>query len=244
VRLLPFLDQLNIYNAINFSLGTAPAPITPYEQAGNVVNLTARDTQIKIFLCPSDGGPFEGTGTNYRGNVGVGPANTTSIEFPDSNNGLFPELDFVRMSYVPDGLSHTAAFSERLRGSGRASAPSPERDFWASHGFVSTADDQLKNCQIMARPGATGTFAEAGQWWYWTGRERTLYTHAQAPNGRIPDCLALYVQTALGMATARSWHPGGVNVLMGDGSCRWFSSSINQTVWRGFGTRNGGELVD
>ncbi len=243
-RLLPYLDELALYNAINFSLGTAPQPVTSYESAGNAANLTARTAQIGIFLCPSDGGPFEDSGTNYRGNVGVGPVNATSIEFPDSNNGLFPELEFVRASYVPDGLSHTAAFSERLRGSGRASNPSPERDFWASQGFVSTADDQLKNCQIVARPATAGAYVEAGQWWYWTGRERTLYTHTQTPNGRVPDCLWLNVQTALGMATARSRHPGGVNVLMGDGACRWFSSSVDQAIWRGFATRNGGELVD
>ncbi len=46
------------------------------------------------------------------------------------------------------------------------------------------------------------------------------------------------------MATARSWHPGGVNVLMGDGSGRFVPDSISQKVRPGLGTRNGGELVD
>lgn len=243
-RVLPFLEQSTMYNAINFSLGTAPKPVSLYEAAGNAANLTVRETRVATFLCPSDGGPFSATGTNYRGNVGVGPLNVTSIEFPDSNNGLFPDFVVVRAAYVPDGLSHTAAFSERLRGSARDGFPEPERDFWPSLGYVATADDQLKNCQVMARPDMPGTFGGAGQWWYWTGRERTLYTHTQTPNGRVPDCLDMNVQTGLGMATARSMHPGGVNVLMGDGACRWVSSSISQAVWRGLGTRNGGELVD
>ena len=43
----------------------------------------------------------------------------TSAEFPDSGNGIFPEIGPVRMSQVPDGLSHTAAFSERIQGSGQ-----------------------------------------------------------------------------------------------------------------------------
>lgn len=243
-RMLPYLEQLATYNAINYSLGTAPKPVTPYDAIGNAANQTAMNTRIALFLCPSDGGPFQDTGTNYRGNVGVGPLNVTSIEFPDSNNGLFPELDIVRGAYVPDGLSHTAAFSERLRGSGRSGVPAPERDCWPSLGYVSTADDQLKNCRIMARPDTLGVLSEAGRWWYWNGRERTLYTHTQVPNGRVPDCLDLNVQTAVGMATARSWHPGGVHVLMGDGSCRSVGLSINLGVWRGLGTRNGGELVD
>ena len=243
-RLLPFLGLLATYDAINFAVSSAPEPITPLEVAGNAANHTALNTKIDLFLCPSDGGPLAESGTNYRGNVGVGPMNSTSIEFPDSNNGLFPELGFVRAAFVPDGLSHTAAFSERLRGSGQTNAPMPERDFWRSIGFVSTADDQLKTCQIVGRPPGANAFVDAGRWWFWIGRERTLYTHTQSPNGPVPDCLDLGVQTALGMATARSWHPGGINVLMGDGSCRWVSSTINQAVWRGLGTRNGGELVD
>jgi len=46
------------------------------------------------------------------------------------------------------------------------------------------------------------------------------------------------------MATARSRHPLGVNVLMADGSGRFVSDSIAQQVWRALGTRNGAELVD
>ena len=46
------------------------------------------------------------------------------------------------------------------------------------------------------------------------------------------------------MATARSRHPGGVNVLMGDGSSRFILGTISQEVCAGLGTRNGGELVD
>jgi prepilin-type processing-associated H-X9-DG protein len=243
-RLLPYLDERPIYDAINFTLSTSPRPVDSYQEVGNAANLTAISAGISIFLCPSDAGPFQSTGVNYRGNVGVGPMNNTSIEFPDSNNGLFPELGFVRAAYVPDGLSHTAAFAERLRGSDQAYAPVPERDFWQSTGFVGTADDQLKACRIAARPGASGTFGAAGDHWLWSGRERTLYSHTQVPNGKVPDCLDLHVLTGVGMATARSWHPGGVNVLMGDGACRPIDSSIDQAIWRAFGTRNGGELVD
>jgi prepilin-type processing-associated H-X9-DG protein len=43
--------------------------------------------------------------------------------------------------------------------------------------------------------------------------------------------------------TSRSYHPGGVNVLMTDGSCHFFKSSIAQQTWRALGTRAGGEVV-
>ena len=43
--------------------------------------------------------------------------------------------------------------------------------------------------------------------------------------------------------TARSYHVGGVNVLLMDGSVRLVSSNINLGTWRALGTRSGGEVV-
>jgi prepilin-type processing-associated H-X9-DG protein len=43
-------------------------------------------------------------------------------------------------------------------------------------------------------------------------------------------------------AAARSRHPGGVNVVLGDGSVRLVANSVGQTVWADAGTANGGEL--
>jgi prepilin-type processing-associated H-X9-DG protein len=43
--------------------------------------------------------------------------------------------------------------------------------------------------------------------------------------------------------TARSFHAGGVNTLLGDGSVRFVKNSINGNVWRALGTLNGGEVV-
>lgn len=42
---------------------------------------------------------------------------------------------------------------------------------------------------------------------------------------------------------ARSYHPGGVNVLLGDGSVRFVKSTIDGMVWRVLGTVAGGEVV-
>lgn len=45
------------------------------------------------------------------------------------------------------------------------------------------------------------------------------------------------------VVTARSYHSGGVNALMLDGSARFVSSSIDQNLWRALGTRAGGEVT-
>lgn len=247
VRLLPYLDNAPLFNSINFILGTHPpdsygVPLDSTERAANSVNVTAYQTSLAIFLCPSDARAF-GPANNYRGNVGVGPTKHTTAEYPDSGNGMFPEIVMVNAAHVIDGLSHTVAFSERLRGTGSSSSPDPERDAYAISFELFTADQLIQGCRIAPRNGFR-PFVASGNWWFWTGRERTLYSHTQEPNGTVPDCLSGSSVTADGMATARSLHLGGVNALMADGSGRFILETIARPVWRGLGTRDGSELVD
>jgi prepilin-type processing-associated H-X9-DG protein len=43
--------------------------------------------------------------------------------------------------------------------------------------------------------------------------------------------------------TARSYHPGGVNALFGDGSVRFVKSTIAGPTWRALGSVAGGEVI-
>lgn len=43
--------------------------------------------------------------------------------------------------------------------------------------------------------------------------------------------------------TARSYHPGGVNSVLGDGSVRFVKSTIDGRAWRALGTVAGGEVI-
>src|SRR5262245_25182135 len=43
--------------------------------------------------------------------------------------------------------------------------------------------------------------------------------------------------------TARSFHAGGVNALLIDGSVRFMTNGIAQTTWRALGTWAGGEVI-
>src|SRR5207245_2353589 len=47
----------------------------------------------------------------------------------------------------------------------------------------------------------------------------------------------------LAAVTARSFHSGGVNAVLMDGSVRFFSNTISLTTWRALGTRASGEVV-
>jgi type II secretory pathway pseudopilin PulG len=252
-RLLPYLGESNLFNAINYSVGACPPDtpflaisLTPEEKAINGINVTASGTLLEVFLCPSDTRQSFGAGTNYRGNTGIGVYFQPDAEHPDSGNGMLPEVLLISMSHVRDGASHTGAFSERLRGSEQPGRSSPHRDSFILGGFVRTGDDLIIGCRIAsAAPDRnSAAFVAGGRWWFWTGRERTLYTHTQPPNGQTPDCTYGGQWTSAGMITARSAHPGGVNLLMGDGSTRFASDGIDALVWRAFGTRSGGDLAD
>ncbi len=248
-RLLPFLEQRPLYDAINFSVGTAPLETpnehSPLEQDmfSIMINSTAFNTRIAQFLCPSDGESTSGACCSYRGNTGVGWFVAVGAEMPDSANGLFPEMNRVNIAGVTDGLSNTVAFSERSLGSNVNQRPDPSRDFYFMPSMVQSADQLVLSCRLAAHPGAGG-FTYGGRWWFWSGRERTLYNHAQGPNGRVPDCLFPSMIGAAGMATARSQHCGGVNMSMGDGAVRYVSESVDLNVWRALGSRNGREVVD
>lgn len=252
VHLLPYLERAPVFDAINFAVGTWPLnalgayPGSYMVNISNASNATLMNLQVSNFLCPSDGGAFAATGNNYRGNVGVGPDWGTLAEFPDSGNGLFPEVGPVWISQVPDGLSHTVLFSERLRGSGltKAGGLDPARDIYSNAIPDYTADQLLKACRIASRPSNRHGSTSSGEMWFWTGRNNTLFNHAQTPNGLIPDCAFGGSIPPTDMSTARSLHPGGVNAAMGDGSVRFYQETIASAVWRAFGTRNGGEVVD
>ena len=230
VRLLPFLEQQPLYASINFDVETFPASQAsdfPFPE-----NLTAESTAVGVFLCPSDavGTPSQ-YGSNYRGNYGVGPFISTTQETYDSGNGFFCFPGVLGPQSFPDGLSHTIAYSERIRGTGHGGDIVPARDFGnimvAALCTNRDADYALACCQLAATRSFP-TYRAAGFTWFYGDFECGAYCHAQEPNGRIPD--AITSSGWVGIATARSLHTGGVNALMADGSGRFFRDSISRNV--------------
>ncbi|MDE2509355.1 MAG: DUF1559 domain-containing protein, partial [Planctomycetota bacterium] len=109
--ILPFIDQVSLYNQINFTQGSeVPAPLNPE-------NTTSAHVRIGLFVCPTD--PLVGswTGndgpTSYVGNQGYG-----FIDTPTYDNGPF--VTWLSRAIGPadctDGASTTAAISETALG--------------------------------------------------------------------------------------------------------------------------------
>jgi prepilin-type processing-associated H-X9-DG protein len=61
-------------------------------------------------------------------------------------------------------------------------------------------------------------------------------------SGPNAPCVGAYTawNTRNVILTARSLHPGGVNVGMGDGSIRYASNNVTQQVWQAASTPHGG----
>jgi prepilin-type N-terminal cleavage/methylation domain-containing protein len=141
VWLLPYMEQANVYNLINFKVGqvlqmTTGGGVTPYN-----VNYQAYANAQGIFICPSD--PFTEkviSENNYRVNFGgstpFGGAassnaqNDFSMESTDGvsvrGNGAFTiGAEGLKASEYTDGLSNTVFFAERTKGTAVAAASSP-----------------------------------------------------------------------------------------------------------------------
>ncbi len=225
-RLLPFLDQQPLFASINFEVETFPdndGSSFPFPQ-----NLTSFATNLAAFGCPSDAASTPSSHScNYRGNYGVGPFVSMTQETYDSGNGFYSFPGVLGPQSFPDGLSHTVAYGERLRGTGEYSAVSPARDFGnilvAPGCTTRNADYALMCCQLASAQGFPA-YRGAGFTWFYGDFECAAYNHAQQPNGRTPD--AITSSGWVGIATARSLHPGGVNSLMAGGSVRFVKESI------------------
>ncbi len=89
---------------------------------------------------------------------------------------------------------------------------------------------------------ATSAFLYRGKQYYRGGVYTTFYSHTLTPNSKSRDCIR---GTGLdrGHLAARSYHVGGIQAVLGDGSVRFVSDNIDSNVWRFVGTMSGGEVL-
>lgn len=252
-RLLGFVEQGAAYDAYNFSFD--------YNDTRGP-NTTACGVRISAYLCPSSpnaGGNLNGvpdpgdpSGARY-GRVDYGPTVYTDIDpagkvqpgappaTPMRNaasrvDGLLA-ASMTPMSAARDGLSNTIAIGEDAGRDDYCLSPYTED-------YVSTK---------KTRPL---TFLPAGQRRYWRWAcEDSAFGVSGVPNNKTrPDREATPYATPPGpMKTAGnnagandelfSFHAGGVNVLLGDGSVKFLKDSVSPVILRALVTRSGNEVV-
>jgi prepilin-type N-terminal cleavage/methylation domain-containing protein/prepilin-type processing-associated H-X9-DG protein len=240
-QMAPFLEQANLFNALNFDFPIAHqptgggSPFWPYFPA----NTTAMATQVSLFLCPSDGAPPPATNS--------GPTNYAFCTGDGSNGGDATDADgaFIlgfpqSVASLTDGTSLTAGASEQLLGiAGPYSQTTP---------LPVPAPWTRAMARVTAGPLTDSACAAAGNGWllnkgagWWDGNyQNTLYNHYLTPNANRPDCIVYHNP---GWKAARSFHPGGVNLLFCDGHALFIKDTVDPRTWRALGTRAGGEVV-
>jgi type II secretory pathway pseudopilin PulG len=237
VALLPFVDQQALYEDFR---RRNPDDQFSFAYWNNYLSTY----NIPLFHCPSDpwgdvpkeGVHVDGTllliySTNYVANFGTGVQT-------HGYNGLFGVSGDVRAADVVDGLSNTAALSESLIGHGGLELA---RTIWATP-YPLVGADELEQFARLCRATAISAVnggADKGGAWANASPGISWYNHVLYPNdascsngGRIFE----------GAYSASSMHPAMIHVLAADGHVRAVAAHIDLSVWRAFGSRNGGEL--
>jgi prepilin-type N-terminal cleavage/methylation domain-containing protein/prepilin-type processing-associated H-X9-DG protein len=261
-QLLPYLEQGPLFNAVNFALppevpqiGAMGMGFMPAYLNSNRANATVSRVLVSTFLCPSDPAPsgFDDwrAANSYFGNEGswlcdacdMFPSTIAPGELP---RGPFYNRSCVRLASLTDGTSQTAFFSEKRRGRDLAD---PRNDLFMMAPATSLTDTYL-TCTNLDLNMAMDLTSRMGATWAIGDMTCTTYNHVSGPNTRscagmasgMMDPRASMVNMAVQLPPS-SYHPGGVNVLFGDGSVHYIKDSIALSVWRALSTRNGGEVA-
>jgi prepilin-type N-terminal cleavage/methylation domain-containing protein/prepilin-type processing-associated H-X9-DG protein len=235
--LLPYFEQSNVNNLVDWNVA--------WNHANNAA---ARAAEIPIFNCPSDPNiniPVGWAGTTYRVNQGSGILNAQPSTTPgDPNfglpapNGVIVPARYLRFADILDGTSQTAAFSEHGKGDFSNAIASFTDTFWPQT-FPATPDEAYAQCEaINPKDLQYQRVSDVGAPWLQGYHSTTIYFHVAPPNRR--SCMFPPGRIS---TTAKSFHSGGVNVCMADGSVGFKAQTIDLQVWRALGSRDGAEAI-
>jgi prepilin-type N-terminal cleavage/methylation domain-containing protein/prepilin-type processing-associated H-X9-DG protein len=239
--LLPYLEQGNVYNQINFKL-----PV------GTGVNAQISQQSLTIFQCPSD--PYQQAFPVYDSNF-TSPIATVAHSNYVGCNGWLECFNGATGNVVAgagdDGLGG-------VYGSGGRGV------FWRnSRTRIADVTDGMSNTVFAGE--RSGNHAPAT----WTGAVAggrcPAWMATQPPSPYSPPPGPAYDNADFGEAlvlahcnpthlpnvdfpifdpdTFYSFHTGGANFLLGDGSVRFISSGINPATYQALSTVAGGEVL-
>jgi prepilin-type N-terminal cleavage/methylation domain-containing protein/prepilin-type processing-associated H-X9-DG protein len=235
--ILPYIDQSTVYNQINFSIGLPDASLSP-STAGM---LAAYGTVIPSYICPSaartsnkvtvflPAGEYDNvsdvtyqTGamdySPFGGMVGNSQAMyalTVQATSPQAKReGILTNNNMrVNISQISDGSSNTLILYEKA---GR-------NDFW-------------KRGKLFLTNGTVGGgWADIDNWEDWVAGS---LLNGDGPRG--PCAINCSNESNRG---AYSFHSGGIQILLADGSVRFLSENVSNVVFANLGTWQGGQIT-
>jgi prepilin-type processing-associated H-X9-DG protein len=261
---LPIKEGGNSFNALNFNVD--------YNEATGM-NFTGASTVVPTFLCPSsstrqpdnndgidpndpitsvygrgygydDYGPTCYTDIDPSGTVNnpPGPYLATPYRLKSTRADGLLHQGKTRISEITDGTSNTIAIGEDAGRDPRFLSPYTE-------GYYDGG-----NPRPIIGLGPAGGLAPARRYWRWaepdtsygvSGQPNNKYSPAyeQTPWQLPPGALFTAGNNAGANDELSSYHPGGVNVLLGDGSVRFLKDTVSIVTLRSLVTLKGGEVI-
>jgi prepilin-type N-terminal cleavage/methylation domain-containing protein/prepilin-type processing-associated H-X9-DG protein len=262
VMILPFMEQVQIYNAINFNLPDRWIWT-------NIDTLTALRTRVQSYVCPSEiytainNDTYLSWGQNYAWNSGSWfPLNMrwdgVFGRTIDDDSKVRPFVfSNIGMQSVTDGSSNTLLNAEVAQGpDANAGAPRTRvsecyhiaGDTPGATGYtaaqVTTILGQCNAVNWVTGPTALGwnpPWRYKGYPWMEASMWRNWFNTIRTPNQTC--CTMDSIDWWYILKPASSYHPGVANGVMCDGSVKAFKESVSRTVWMALGTRDGGEVI-
>jgi prepilin-type N-terminal cleavage/methylation domain-containing protein len=214
--LLPYMEQQNIYNQC---LCPTSPNVYDYDAFGGSASLSnVINIPIKSYLCPSD--PTANNGLGYGG-----WATVTSYNY----NGMIFQADWVGYANYPatitDGTSNTIFFTDCYAG-GTYNGDANMVD----HDYVSFMTPSSSN-------------ADCGSLKFFGAGFTPLITPSPTTVCNQQLKFSWGGTPSVCMCRAVSPHTAGINVGMGDGSCRFLAQGISQSTWFAACTPQTGDIL-
>ena len=250
-RVLPFIEAMSIYDGIDFTDGYKNSEV---RVKGKLIKVSS--LRVPPYLCPSetlDEIRTDDVGTpihyplNYACNAGPWFVYDPNPNDRKNGPGTFLINRDSRMRDVLDGLANTLAFAE-------VKAYNP---YFRDVGVSGSMPRPVEPSDICTLGGSFKMDTGHTEWT--DGRtHQTSFTTTFPPNKKILCTVsgAEYdvdftnmregkstTERTYAAVTARSYHEGGVNVAMMDGSVKFFNDSIELQLWQNLSTRAGKEQV-
>jgi len=244
-RILPYIEQENLFRGIDFSVSYSNQP-----------GISSK--RVATFMCPTeinDKG-FGADATfgnkywpiNYALNNGTWAVMTGKSVGMRTGEGAFGPNFTRRPADFTDGLSNTFAVAEVKAFTRRVSGANN------SATFVTPLQPPTNITSHSLATFNPNTFTHVE--WVDGKVHETGFTTVFTPNSKVAlsDGATIYdVDLVLATepnpgdtyaaVTSRSYHAGGVNTLLMDGSVHFVGNSIDLNAWRAFGTRAGSEVA-
>ena len=262
--LMPYIEQSALYNRVAAGDLTAAVPIPPGGPPG-WSGWATWSQPIAGVRCPSDGfQPNAQRVANYVFNIG-----DTNQGSRDSRTvrGVFGYQTKIGMRDITDGTSNTIMMGEHVAAEiGQFTVGTNNSPLVITSFAQNWTGNVPSTCKALANGSrwVSGTMVKAKMGnFMWDGQaERVGMTTIIAPNG--PSCsdgTNVNADDGNSLVTPSSFHTGGVQVLLCDGSVRFISENIdtgNLTIvtpantsnaaspygiWGALGTRSSGEVI-